>query len=512
MNASRSLHESLVELLPDAVLALDVEGGRFVLANTAAERLLGTTRAELVRLSLRDLVRPWDIGLLERAEAAMRADGSWRGELWLRRHDGMFVPTEVAAQAWTLDGRTLVQYCCRDASSRWRDDAMRRVISHAAERLTATFDDREVLRTVVMVALPGLADAALVELDAVDGAEAVAVAAFADPATAVWSGVAVDEAPAPETRDAIRRGSTLAVPLVVEGRRLGLLTLRRASNRLWEIGDQPLIEELARHAAHAIDQSRQWAGARRELDHRAAIIRILSTIDADDSPHQVHKVLLEEALRTIQAEDAGIARWDADRGVLIQALSPAGRFNGAVLDQRRSMAGLAAAERRALIENDYQRSVGKQTPAGRAGARAVLAVPMIHRGVLLGSMSVSQLRSARRFQQDDARRLELLASAAAMTLAGMARQRTAGARLATREAAHLLNNDLTVTMGSLDMLRQADDLPPALGPLVDTALNSLSQAADHLAQLQQLRRVETRDGPLGPRLDLARSTGQDAAV
>ena len=46
VNAPRSLHESLIELLPDAVLALDVEVGRFVLANAADERL-----ARLQRIS-----------------------------------------------------------------------------------------------------------------------------------------------------------------------------------------------------------------------------------------------------------------------------------------------------------------------------------------------------------------------------------------------------------------------------------------------------------------------------
>ena len=123
----------------------------------------------------------------------------------------------------------------------------------------------------------------------------------------------------------------------------------------------------------------------------------------------------------------------------------------------------------------------------------------------MGSLSVSQISSGRRFQPSDARRLEKLASAAALTIDGMARQRATGARLATSEAAHLLNNDLAVSMGSLDLIRQSDDLAPVLAPLVDAALDGLTQAADHLAKLQRISRVETCDGPLGPRLDLARS-------
>lgn len=56
----------------------------------------------------------------------------------------------------------------------------------------------------------------------------------------------------------------------------------------------------------------------------------------------------------------------------------------------------------------------------------------------------------------------VLANAAATTLAGLERQRMVGARMAVREAAHLLNNDLQLTMGSLDLLQHwtASARPP----------------------------------------------------
>lgn len=505
IESSRSLHEALVELLPDAILVLDGVAGRFVLANAAAERLFGLPRHHLARLTLRDLVRPWDLGQLDHVNAVLRATASWRGDLWLRRQDGAYVPCDISAQALALEGRSLVQLCCRDAGDRWRDQALRQVVGHAAERLAATFDFQDVLRTAVTAALPGLADAALLELDAADDAEALALAAFADAASA-WTGVALDDAPSPEAQAMIRSGQSLSLPLQVDGRRIGVLTLNRAGGRVWDARDHPLLDELANHAAHAIDQARLWSSARRELDHRAALARILSSVDADDAADRVHQVLLEEALSTLEAEDAGIARWDAERGVLVQALSPAGKWTGAVLDRQKSLVGLAASERRPVIENEYQRRMGTHTPAGRAGAKAVLAAPLIHQGVLLGSMSVSQLQSSRQFRAVDAQRLELLASAAALAISGVDRQRTAGGQLVAREAAHLLNNDLTLLMGSMDIVRHAPELPSTLGPLVDSALDGMAGAAEHLRQLQRLNRVVTQTGPMGPRLDLGRST------
>jgi PAS domain S-box-containing protein len=507
VDATRSLHESLIEMLPDAVLALDVELGRFAIANLAAERLLGLTRAQLARLSLRDLVRPWEVAQLERVEATLRTQGAWRGELWLKRQDGTFVPTDVAAQAWNQDGRTLFQLCCRDASERWRDSALRQVVSHAAERLASTVDHREALRTVVTAALPGLADAALVELDAVDDDEPEAVAAFADPAAPNWPAVQVDETPSSTTRDAIRRGATLAVPLLANAQRIGTLTLRRNPYRSWDPGDQPFVEQLAGHAAHAIHQARQSSGARQELSQRAAMLRILSLVNTDATPRQVYETMLEEAQIVLQADDGGAARWDLDRGLLCPAFPTPGVKTHCVVD-RRLMVWMAAAERHALIENEYQQKLGKDTPAGRVGARAVLAVPMVHNDSLVGSASISHFQEGRRFGRRDARRFEALASAAATVISGMQRQQRTGARMAMREAAHLLNNDLTVTMGSLDVIRTADDLPPALGSLVDTALDGVAQAAAHLAQLQSLTRVEAYCSPVGPSLDLIASMAQ----
>jgi GAF domain-containing protein len=337
------------------------------------------------------------------------------------------------------------------------------------------------------------------------------VAAFADPASAAWPAHTVDETPTPETCDTIRRGSALTVPLLVHGRPIGSLTLRRSGHRPWEPGDQPLVEQLASHAAHAIHQACQWSGARQELALRGSMVRLLSAIDTTATPRQVFELLLEEAQTVVQADDGGGARWDHERDVLLPAM-PKTNTEAVCAVQRPLMVALAAGERCTLIENEYQRTIGRATPAGRAGAQAVLAVPLVHRDRVMGSISISHIATGPRFRPSDARRVEQLASTAALVLAGIERQRKAGAQLAARKAAHLVNNDLTLTMGSLDLMRQSDDLPEGVDSLVDSALAGVSQAAKHLAQLQRLTRAETVSGPLGPHLDVSGSTAQDAAL
>jgi two-component system, OmpR family, phosphate regulon response regulator PhoB len=82
-----------------------------------------------------------------------------------------------------------------------------------------------------------------------------------------------------------------------------------------------------------------------------------------------------------------------------------------------------------------------------------------------------------------------------------------GIRLAARELAHLINNDLTVAVGLTELLltQYLPDLPPALRGVLDQAAAGLGDATRHIEQLQRVVRVETQDTPIGPALDLQRS-------
>jgi signal transduction histidine kinase len=126
----------------------------------------------------------------------------------------------------------------------------------------------------------------------------------------------------------------------------------------------------------------------------------------------------------LHADDGGIAEWDAKRGVLRQryTLLPSASA-GAELDPERSASGRAARQRTPIIVNDYQREIGVATPAGRLGAKAVVAVPLLYEGRLLGTLSVSRLRTRQPFVLADAELLELLASSASATLVGLERAR-----------------------------------------------------------------------------------------
>lgn len=87
----------------------------------------------------------------------------------------------------------------------------------------------------------------------------------------------------------------------------------------------------------------------------------------------------------------------------------------------------------------------------------------------------------------------------------MEQARLEGVQLAAREMAHLLNNDLAVAIGLVELLQERQDLPPHLREVLDGAAISLDAAAQHVSQFQDVVRVETKLTPAGWSLDLERS-------
>ena len=113
--AERRYH-GLFDAAADALLIADTDG-RYVEANAAAEELLGYSRDELRRMGVAEVV----VGQPEDTDAEFarfRADGTWRGELELRRKDGSHVPVEARATAIDLGDAQLYVSALRDISER----------------------------------------------------------------------------------------------------------------------------------------------------------------------------------------------------------------------------------------------------------------------------------------------------------------------------------------------------------------------------------------------------------
>jgi PAS domain S-box-containing protein len=77
--------------------------------------------------------------------------------------------------------------------------------------------------------------------------------------------------------------------------------------------------------------------------------------------------------------------------------------------------------------------------------------------------------------------------------ARQAEGRLEGIILAAREVGHLLNNDLQLAVGRLDLLQDEPNLPNPVRAEMIAVLDALAEAARHVQQFQQVVRVETKD-------------------
>lgn len=519
-------HQILIDLLPEAFVAVDVATRRFLLPNVATERLSGFTRDELESMTPGDVLERADGSRLELAFETLSLGTVSRREWMLRTRHGRVIPIGVTSVPVRLEGRLIIQMLVHDLSEEDPTAVQRTLLALANDRLSASLDYEATLRAVLALFVPRIADVCAVDLldqnghpfraargvAAPSAADAVAIEiAATGQADAVMTPVVGPEGE-PSAGLAVEAASSTGQDVTFElrahGRELGTLAMHRFPPRAWDPDSRSLALALARRAAQALDSAMLWQTAQRELARRAAILRI-SRAFAESEPggDRVMEVLLGEALAMLGADHGGIALWDAPRGLLVQVYSNTGRSNGMTVSLEHSLSGRAAVARRPVITNDYQREYGLGTPAGRFGSRAGVAAPLLHEGRLLGVISVGSRQPERQFGPDDAEALELLAGMAASMLGTLERAQLQAVSLAARELAHRLNNDLALAVGTIDMLGEEPGLGEELQGLVADAAAGLQRVGEQLKRLQQLARFQTRETPVGPALDLDRSTG-----
>jgi PAS domain S-box-containing protein len=109
-------YRALFEWSADAVLVAD-EASRYLDVNQAASDLLGYPREELLSMHVRDVVvngPDW----MDAEYTRFVEEGSWRGELDLRRKDGTIVPVEARATKAALTDRVVFISTLRDITER----------------------------------------------------------------------------------------------------------------------------------------------------------------------------------------------------------------------------------------------------------------------------------------------------------------------------------------------------------------------------------------------------------
>jgi PAS domain S-box-containing protein len=168
LRRSESMYRLLLEQASDGIHTYDLRGD-FIETNSKLCQMLGYTRAELLRLNVKDLIPAADLAATPIRFDELQAGKTLLTERWLRRKDGTLLPVEISGRM-IQDG--VLQSIIRDISERKLaeeqlrtayDELERRVRERTdelarandtlkaeiAERLRAEDERRELLRRLV---------------------------------------------------------------------------------------------------------------------------------------------------------------------------------------------------------------------------------------------------------------------------------------------------------------------------------------------------------------------------
>ena len=232
------------------------------------------------------------------------------------------------------------------------------------------------------------------------------------------------------------------------------------------------------------------------LARHAAVLRVARRFAAEGDPDALLRHLIVEAVALVDGEVGAVYRWDETAEQLVPVATSSGDA---------SAEGVPGSLR--LDEGAVGRAAQTRAPVAERneGAGSEVAVPLLHEGRLVGGLVVRTGPNGLTSSNENVESLEMLAGVAAAALVGLERAQLVAVTLAARELAHVLNNDLALPVGAMELLKEDPALPAHLGQIVDEAGAGLASAAGHVRRLQQVVRIQTKDTPVGPALDLERS-------
>lgn len=355
LRRSEAEYRALFELAGVAKTEADLATGRYLRINSKYCEFTGYAEAELLAMSLSDLIYPEDRA--QNDERVARALGGDRGAITFerryRRKDG--------TTAWGLislafvegaDGRLRSLATIQDITARKRAELRDRLLAQAGELLGASLDVAVALQAITDLLVPTFADWSVVstieegwivrraarhvapEGEAFLRALRPRYALGEDPGHGVARVIATGDSffraegsLAQETRpdepDMLQRiasgvpgaVSQIVVPMIARGRVLGAINACLGPGvRRFDRDDLALLEELGRRAALALDNARLFAAEReaREGAERASaramrLQAATAALSAAVTPDDVARVAVEAFMAVLGAVGCAVA-------------------------------------------------------------------------------------------------------------------------------------------------------------------------------------------------------------
>jgi two-component system NtrC family sensor kinase len=186
--------------------------------------------------------------------------------------------------------------------------------------------------------------------------------------------------------------SVLAVPMLLEGKPIGVITVTGAEARAFSQRQIELLQTFADQAVIAIENVRLFNETKEALERQTAtsdILRVISSSLTDTQP--VFDAIAANAARLCAARDAQVLRVEGDVLRLVSACgSPSMPPVRSI--SRGHAVGRAVIDRQTIHVRDMAQAVAEfpETSAPLHGVQSVLAVPLLRKDVAIGVIRISR--------------------------------------------------------------------------------------------------------------------------
>ncbi|WIG59979.1 MAG: hypothetical protein OJF49_002727 [Ktedonobacterales bacterium] len=481
---------AVVELAPDATVVADHEG-RITFVNRQAEALFGYPRAEMLGQPV-ELLIPAQFHEAHRQHRSVYVAAPRTRPMGVslrlsgRRRDGSEFPVEVSLSPLEDGSEALVIASIRDVSERRRLEAAWAAVEAASaesrqlQRITDAALTHTTLDGLLSAVLGGIrtvmaVDNVAILLTSEDGRELILSAAQGPEEVVahtvrmpIGQGVAgriaetrqplvVDDLLTVEVANPLLREqfrSLVGVPLVLEGRLIGVVHADSATLRRFSEQDVRLLQLVAERIAYALDHARLRAAedeAHREAETAAEELRRIQAVTDTALSHLTLDDLLAELLDRIHAvmgvEDIAILLLEPDgRHLVIRA---ARGLEDAVaapakIPVGQGFSGHIAATRTALVVDDVSRFTVYHEQM-RQTQQSVAGVPLLVEDRLLGVVYVGSA-TERHFSEQDVQLLQRVADRMALAID---RARTYEMAMEARSEATRQASELRATLDTM---------------------------------------------------------------
>ncbi|MEX2181604.1 MAG: response regulator [Gemmatimonadaceae bacterium] len=248
---------------------------------------------------------------------------------------------------------------------------------------------------------------------------------------------------------ALNSGSEVDVPLIIDGRAIGVLAVESTEPDAFAASDFEILTAAANQASIAIARARLIVTQRRRADEQQAVLASMADLLTQRELPRTLQATLERAVALLGVTGGELAIFDATRGELeVVASHQIGTdTTGIRLKLGEGALGLVAQSHEPLIVPDYHVWAGRSTKYSDVPVKSVVAAPLLIDKRLVGAIAMVDARNTRPFAEDDLRLLNLFTPQAAIAIEG-ARLYEEAAR--QREFFRSLLNNSPVAIVQLD--------------------------------------------------------------